>query len=96
MDSQTLQMRLSENLAKRLKSSGLIEYSLIWKPQVTPARRQFFRLVASGHRIKDTAFSGWPSPDASVSQDGETFETWERRRIATKKRVKNGNGFTLH
>jgi hypothetical protein len=37
--------------------------------------------------------AGWPTPDASVAQDGETFETWEARRLATKARVKNGNGF---
>jgi hypothetical protein len=37
--------------------------------------------------------AGWPTPDASVAQDGETFETWEARRLKTKERVKNGNGF---
>jgi hypothetical protein len=28
-----------------------------------------------------------------VAQDGETFETWEKRRLETKARVGNGNGF---
>ena len=39
------------------------------------------------------ALAGWPTPDASMVQDGETFETWEARRLATKARVGNGNGF---
>ena len=34
-----------------------------------------------------------PTPDANVAQYGEGLETWERRRLETKDRVKNGNGF---
>jgi hypothetical protein len=30
-----------------------------------------------------------------VAQDGESFETWEARRLATKARVGNGNGFGM-
>ena len=37
--------------------------------------------------------TGWPTPDASVAQDGENYETWNQRRLKTKERVKNGNGF---
>jgi DNA (cytosine-5)-methyltransferase 1 len=34
-----------------------------------------------------------PTPNASVANDGETFETWEERRQRTQERVQNGNGF---
>jgi len=34
-----------------------------------------------------------PTPAAMNPNDGEQFDTWEARRIATKARVKNGNGF---
>ena len=41
---------------------------------------------------------GWaiallPTPAAMNPNDGEDFSTWEARRVATKERVKNGNGF---
>lgn len=34
----------------------------------------------------------WPTPDASVMQDGETPETFEARRERVKLTAKNGNG----
>lgn len=34
-----------------------------------------------------------PTPNASVANDGESFDTWEARRLRTKVRVGNGNGF---
>lgn len=40
-----------------------------------------------------TAVTLLPTPAASNPQEGESFETWEARRIATKERVGNGNGF---
>lgn len=30
-----------------------------------------------------------------MAQDGETFQTWDERRLATKQRVGNGNGFGM-
>lgn len=49
--------------------------------------------LATALHTSASVSTGWPTPDASVSQDGETFETWEARRLATKARVGNGNGF---
>jgi hypothetical protein len=34
----------------------------------------------------------WPTPDASVAQDGETPETWLARRERLKAKKNNGNG----
>lgn len=34
----------------------------------------------------------WPTPDASVAQDGESLETWEARRKILKAKHNNGNG----
>jgi len=35
---------------------------------------------------------GWPTPDASVAQDGEGLETWLARREKLKAKKINGNG----
>ena len=34
----------------------------------------------------------WPTPTASVAQDGEHVETWDARRVLIKERKMNGNG----
>ena len=34
-----------------------------------------------------------PTPAAMNPNDGESLESWEARRLQTKERVKNGNGF---
>lgn len=91
--SFALQQSLGSRLRERLDLGGSMEYSLTWRDAVTPAGRQYCLLRASGRRTSGRDFTGWPTPDASVAQDGETFETWEKRRLATKARVKNGNGF---
>jgi hypothetical protein len=43
-------------------------------------------------RIKESASSSWPSPNAQVSQDGESPETWLKRKEAMKAKGYNGNG----
>jgi hypothetical protein len=35
----------------------------------------------------------WPTPDASVANDGETLESWQARREREKAKGRNGNGF---
>ena len=35
----------------------------------------------------------WPTPAAMIPNDGEGLATWEARRLRTKERVRNGNGF---
>src|SRR5687767_13136505 len=43
-------------------------------------------------RIAELASSSWPTPDASVFQEGETPETWLKRREVLKANGYNGNG----
>ena len=53
--------------------------------------------ITNGKRYEklwgEALLASWPTPDASGAQDGEAFETWEKRRLDTKARVGNGNGF---
>jgi len=72
---------------------GSTLFTLTWKQRATPSGRSIPALRASGRRTSGNGCTSWPTPDASVAQDGETFETWEKRRLETKARVKNGNGF---
>ncbi len=44
----------------------------------------------SGSTLADVLL---PTPAAMNPNDGERLETWEARRVRTKERVKNGNGF---
>ena len=71
------QTRSQSNLSRVLRSTigtaGSMEYSLIWKEQVTPAGRPFCLLRASGRRTSGTGFGGWPSPQAhDVTTRGNT------------------------
>lgn len=91
--SAALTLSLANRLRERLGSGGSIEYSQTWKKRTTPAGRLYWEHTASGRPTSGSGCGGWPTPDASVAQDGESFETWEARRLATKARVKNGNGF---
>ena len=68
----------------------------------TPSARDWKSSIASNETMERNArplneqvrqLEGWPTPVASVVQDGETFDSWEKRRLETKARVKNGNGF---
>ena len=73
-------------------SLGSTLYSLTWKRRVTPQGRSICALRASVRRIFDSGYIGWPTPDASIAQDGETLETWETRRGTLKEKHGNGNG----
>lgn len=73
-------------------SLGSTLYSLTWKVRVTPSGRQIPALRASVRRTSDSGCIGWPTPDSSVAQDGETIETWEKRRAGLKAKHGNGNG----
>jgi hypothetical protein len=82
--SERLALSLASRLRRRTDTLGSTLFRLTWKRWATPAGRSFFLLRASAPRTGDTASTSWPTPDASVAQDGETFETWNDRRLATK------------
>jgi hypothetical protein len=66
--SERLQAALEKRLLATLPLNGLgsMIYSSVWKPHITPAGRQIFRLRASARRISDSEpsseRSGWPTP----------------------------------
>src|SRR3990167_6569637 len=95
MTSEELQLRLENSLLNRLAGYGSMEYRLTWSYWVTASGLQVLRRRASARRTSGNGYSGWPTPDASVAQDGEGFETWEARRLATRARLQNGNGFVM-
>lgn len=86
-------------------SIGSTLYALTWKVRSTRSGRSIYALRASESHTSGSDFSSmqpqqaslthWPTPDASVAQDGETWETWETRRLAAKERHGNGNGFGM-
>lgn len=88
---------LNSSWVNRLRAEtdllGSTLYKTTWKARALPSGRLIPALRASAHRISDNALTGWPTPDGSVAQDGETFATWDKRRLETKARVGNGNGF---
>ena len=81
----------------RLDVNGSPEYELTWKHWDTESDAPICALRASARRISDKDFTGWPTTDASIAQDGEGLETWEKRRAAAKAKwgSKTGNGFGM-
>ena len=91
--SVALSQSLASRLERRFATVGSILFRQTWRVLTTPSGRQLWAHTASAHRTSGSDCTSWPTPDASVAQDGETFDTWEKRRLRTKARVKNGNGF---
>ncbi len=87
---------LSFVLANRLRpltdSLGSTLFSLTWTVRVTPAGRSICALRASEPRTADSVCTGWPTPDASVAQNGESLESWQARREELRVKKMNGNG----
>ena len=54
-----------------------------------------YRLPPLVPLIGGTASGLWPTPDASVAQDGEKPETWLARRERVKLTANNGNGMGM-
>lgn len=67
--SKDLQRQMTTNLMKALPH-GSMEYSMTWKPQITPAQRLICRLVASARRTSVSDCFGWPTPDAYKGRGG--------------------------
>jgi hypothetical protein len=89
---------LAESLASRLPAllglHGSIMFTLTWKAQAAPQRRQICALLARGLRTSDSGSTGWPTPNAGPQNDGDT--TWQARREVLKAKHGNGNGFGMN
>lgn len=79
-------------LRERLVMLGSLEWDLTWRRKSMPGGRSISRLAASVRRTSGAGCTGWPTPDASVAQDGERPETWLARRKRLKQTANNGNG----
>jgi hypothetical protein len=88
--------------SRRLKSAHRTSASacLSWPSPIASEVRQGFQDRSRGMKgsqeslttavVKDAA--NWPTPNAQVSQDGESPETWLKRKEAMKAKGYNGNG----
>lgn len=47
---------------------------------------------SSEHLTSDSVYGGWPTPDASAMNDGESLESFQARREILKTQYRNGNG----
>lgn len=60
---------LTECLANRLKRQlatvGSTVYGQTWKRKTTPSGAWYWAHIARAHRISDSGFTGWPSPNTS-------------------------------
>ena len=64
LESASLSLRLANKLKERFASDGSMEYKETWKRKATPSGFLYWAHTASGRRISDKDFSGWPSPMA--------------------------------
>jgi hypothetical protein len=90
--SAALQKSLENRLQAALAETGSPEYALTWKHWDMQSGPPICALRASVRRISGSDCSGWPTPDASVAQDGEGWDTWSSRRALLKEKHRNGNG----
>ena len=90
--SAVLQQCLENRLQAALDVNGSPEYVLTWKHWDMPSGPQICALRARARPTSGNGSSGWPTPDASVVQDGESLETWLARRETLKAKHNNGNG----
>lgn len=88
----SLQQCLANRLQARMAGIGSLEYALTWKVWDMKSGQGIFALRASGRRISGSDCGGWPTPDASIAQDGEGLASWLARREKLKQLKKNGNG----
>lgn len=94
-----LQSSLASKLRQRLEGIGSPVYALTWKQLDMQSGPPICALRASVRRISDSDCTGehigWPTPDASMMNDGGTWEKTEERRKKLKEKHGNGNGAGL-
>ena len=72
---------------------GLEEFSETWPRSGMTRSGTAYQLQPLVPLTSEIASGLWPTPTASLHNLNEAPDTWEERRIRTKERVKNGNGF---
>lgn len=51
-----------------------------------------YELQTSEHPISEREYSSWPTASASIANDGESLESWDRRKQRNLDKHLNGNG----
>ena len=92
--SVALQRSLENRLRATMALNGSPEYVLTWKVRAMPSGPPICALRARARRASDSAFGGWPTPDARHFE-AKDLEQMEKRRAECKERTGNGNGFGL-
>lgn len=94
--SAALQASLASRLPGLLDSRGSTMYSLTWKAQATPLRRQICQLVASVRPTRESGFSGWATPTASMKVRSKAFQkgTAPAPRECLRGAIATGSGAT--
>jgi len=93
--SAALTRLLVSRLQAQLGTGGSMEYSQTWKELATPAGRLYWAHTASARRISDNGCGGWPTPAASLQNDGQSPESNQARRDRLREQHQNGNGAGL-
>lgn len=70
--SAHLQLALESNLLARVDVNGSPEYAITSKRWGMPRRPSILALRASARRISDSAFTGWPTPNAEDAKAGQS------------------------
>jgi len=85
-----LQESLVSKLREKLERLGSTMYKLTWRKKNTPQGWSYSQLVASAHRIKDSAYTGlpkkpWATPTACCADVSQTIKAteklWQRGRM---------------
>jgi hypothetical protein len=81
--------------SQRCFGGGWAAFSGTWPRSGMMRNGRASLLPVLAPRISATAYSYWPTPCASIPNEGERVATWIARRSRTKARVRNGNGFGM-
>lgn len=92
--SVALTSSLASRLRERLGTVGSTLYRQTWKQKATPSGIAYWAHTASARPTSGSDSTGWPTPNATIQNDGDS--TWEQRRAAmAAKHGNNGFGMTL-
>lgn len=62
LSNSSLTLSLGSKLRMETDSLGSTLYKMTWKERITPQQHSIYALRASGLRISDSDFTGWPTP----------------------------------
>jgi len=94
--SANLALSLENRLRARTASLGSILYTLTWKERITPAGRSISALRASGRRISDKGFGGWPTTGMMDGNRGGVEQSYDHWVKSAQRHKLNGVNKHFH